>query len=296
MKSRNMKRINRECFILFILLMILGQKPIYSQANLSDSQPKKVLITLKDGSILQGIVLTENAQEISLVADNIGTITIKKDQIKSLVPLDSLNLRKGNYWFPNPNYSRYFIGPGIQLKKGDGYYQNIDLSLNTVSYGITNFLSMGGGLELYSTLSGHPIFILMPKLGFKVGKSLWVGGGILYLNAFEGFGNFGGLGIGYGSASIGNENSNVSLGVGWGFVGSMWSEKPIITLSGMTRVSRRIGLVTENWFIPNYSIFSYGVRFMGEKISIDLGLINSKDIIKTFPIGLPLFLDFVLKF
>jgi hypothetical protein len=35
---------------------------------------------------------------------------------------------------------------------------------------------------------------------------------------------------------------------------------------------------------------------MGEKISIDLGLVNSKEIIKIFPLGLPVFLDFVLKF
>ena len=209
--------------------------------------------------------------------------------------MDSLNFRKGKYWFPNPNYSRYFIGPGIQLKKGDGYYQNIDLSINTVNYGITNFLSIGGGLELYSTLSGHPAFILMPRLGFKVAKVLWVGGGILYINAI-GFGNFGGLGIGYGSATLGDENSSITLGAGWGFVETRWSDKPIITLSGMTRVSRRIGLIMENWFAPGYSVISYGVRFMYEKTSIDVGFVNSRDIVKTFPIGLPVFLDFVLKF
>ena len=96
--------------------------------------------------------------------------------------------------------------------------------------------------------------------------------------------------------TVGNENSNASLGVGWGFVGSDWSKKPVITLSGMTRVSGRIALITENWIIPGYTVFSYGLRFMGEKISIDIGLINSKDIIKIFPIGIPAFLDMVFKF
>ena len=284
-------------FLIFFIILIFSERSyVYSQVNISDSQTRKLLLTLRDGTVIHGSVVGETEQEISLATDNIGIVVIKKDQIVSSVPLDSSNFRKGKYWFPNPNYSRYFIGPGIQLKKGDGYYQNIDLSLNTINYGITNFLSIGGGLELYSTLSGHPIFILMPKLGYKVGRSLWLGGGILYLNALEGLGDFGGLGIGYGSATIGNENSNASLGIGWGFVGSSWSEKPIITLSGMTRVSKGICLVTENWFIPDYSVFTYGVRFMGEKISVDVGFINSKDIIKTFPLGLPLFLDFVLKF
>ena len=291
-----MKSNQRVFFITFILLIFLGQIEMLSQVNVSDNQTRNVLITLKNGSAFHGKVVAENALEINLEAENIGTIVIRKDQIKSSVNLDSTNFKKGKYWFPNPNYSRYFISPGIQLKQGDGYYQNIDLSANTVSYGITNFLSIGGGLELYTTLSGHPVFILMPKLGFKVGKSFWLGGGIFYLNAAEVISDFKGLGIGYGSATIGNENNNLSLGAGWGFVGTQWSEKPIITLSGMTRVARRIELVTENWIIPGYTVFSYGLRFLTEKTSIDVGLVNSKDIIKTFPIGLPVFLDFVLKF
>jgi hypothetical protein len=291
-----MKSYQRIVFIFLILSLVPGHTSLFSQANVSDNQARNVLITLKNGSAFHGKVIAENAQEINLEAENIGTIIIRKDQIKSSVILDSTNFKKGKYWFPNPNYSRYFISPGIQLKQGDGYYQNIDLSANTVSYGITNFLSIGGGLELYSTLSGHPIFILMPKLGFKVGKSFWLGGGILYLNAPEVLSDFRGLGIGYGSATIGNENNNLSVGAGWGFVGAQWSEQPIITLSGMTRVSRRIELVTENWIIPGYTVFSYGIRFLTEKTSIDIGFINSKDIINKFPVGLPVFLDFVLKF
>jgi hypothetical protein len=293
---QDMKRNDSIYFFTVVLLIIIGQTVAFSQANVSENQSKKYQIILKDGSTMQGTIISENAQEIDLTTENLGKITIKRDQIKSMVLLDSKNLRNGKYWFPNPNYSRYFIGPGIQLKKGDGYYQNVDLFLNTASYGITNFFSMGGGIELYSTLSGHPIFILMPKLGFKVANSLWLGGGILYVNAIEALDDFGGLGIGYGSAAFGNENNNVTLGIGWGYAGSSWSDRPIITLSGMTRVTRRIGLVTENWFIPDYTIFSYGIRFMGEKIAVDIGLLNSKDIVKTFPIGVPAFLDFVLKF
>ncbi len=292
-----MKKNDRICFFSIVLFIVIGQTVVFSQVKTSDNLSKKYLITLKDGSTVQGTIVSENQQEISLATENIGTITIKKDQFKSIVQLDSTNFKKGKYWFPNPNYSRYFIGPAIQLKEGDGYYQNVDLFANTVSYGITNFFSIGGGVELYSTLSGHPIFILMPKLGFEVTKSLWLGGGILYVN-LSSLGGLkkGGLGIGYGSVTVGNENSNASLGVGWGFVGSDWSKKPVITLSGMTRVSGRIALITENWIIPGYTVFSYGLRFMGEKISIDIGLINSKDIIKIFPIGIPAFLDMVFKF
>jgi hypothetical protein len=294
-----MKRNCGTFFLSFVLFLIIGQTVAFSQANVSESQSKTYLITLKDGSIMRGTIVSENPQEISLATENTGTVNIKKDQIKSMVQLDQSNLKKGKYWFPNPNYSRYFIGPGMQLKKGDGYYQNIDLLFNTVSFGLTNYFSIGGGVELTSALAGKPIIILMPKLGFKVTKSIWLGGGILYvnlkaLNLSDDI--IGGGGIGYGSATIGNENNNLSLGIGFGYVGSRWSDKPVITLSGMTRISPRFGLVTENWFVPNYLIFTYGVRFIGERMSVDIGLVNSKDIVKTFAIGAPAIFSFVFKF
>lgn len=287
----------KQTFLLIIgLVLILIAAPAYSQTNLSETQGKKYSVTLKDGSSVQGTVVSENAGDITISTANMGTVTIKRDQIRSMVLLDEGNYRKGKVWFRNPDYSRYFIGQGIQLEKGEGYFQNIDLAINTVNYGITNFFSIGGGLELYSTLSGHPVFIVMPKLGFRVGESVWLGGGLLYVNAFEGIGEFGGAGIGYASATVGNHDNNLTVSAGWGYWESAWSERPVITVSGMTRVSRKIAFVSENWFVPDYSLFSYGIRFMGEKMAVDIGLINSRDIVHTFPLGLPVFLDFVLKF
>jgi hypothetical protein len=295
-KPGDMKRNDKFYFVMFILFIILGQTVAFSQVSVTDNQSKKFLITMKDGSTIQGTVVSESQQEIVMSTENFGIVTIKKDQIKSMILLESTNFKKGKYWFPNPNYSRYFISPGIQLNKGDGYYQNVDLSLNTVSYGITNFFSLGGGVELFSTLAGQPIFILTPKVGFKVSKSFWLGGGILYINSASYLADFGGLGIAYGSATYGNTNNNLTAGIGWGYFDHKWSEKPVITLSGMTRISQRFGLVTENWFVPNYSVFTYGVRFIGEKICVDIALVNSKDIAKEFALGMPIFLDFVYKF
>ena len=291
-----MEKNDKIYFILITLFILIGQTAAFSQVNVVDNQTKKYNVILKDGSSVQGTIISENAEEITLATENIGTVKIKRDKIKTMVLLDQKNFKKGKYWFPNPNYSRYFISPGMQLKKGDGYYQNVDLALNTVSYGLTDNFSIGAGVELFSTLSGHPIFIIMPKLGFKVADSFWIGGGILYINSFESLGSFGGIGIAYGSATVGNEKSNITGGIGFGYFDTEWSGRPIITLSGMTRISRRLALVTENWFVPENTIFSYGVRFIGEKISVDIGLINSKEIVKTFAFGVPAFIDFVYKF
>jgi hypothetical protein len=287
----------RETFFIIIsFAFMLIASPILSQDKQPANQLKKYSVTLKDGTVMQGTLQSENADEIVLVTENVGTVTIKRDKIKSLVLLDSRNYKGGKLWFENPGYSRYFLSSGIQLKKGDGYYQNVDLAINTVNYGITSFFSIGGGVELYSTLSGHPIFLLMPKLGFKLGESLWLGGNLLYVNGFSGLGDFGGAGLGFGTLTYGNLNNNISVGAGWGYWDLNWSDKPVFTVSGMARVSRRIGFVTENWIVPDYIIFSYGIRFIGEKIAVDIGLLNSRDIVKTFPLGLPVYVDFVIKF
>lgn len=294
-----MKKLNWIYIITISLILILGHETTFSQEKATKNQVNKYLITLNDGTTMQGVITSETDTEIILATDNIGTISIKKDQIKSKVILNSGNYRNGKYWFPNPNYSRYYIGPGIQLKKGDGYYQNIDLLANTVSYGLTNWLSIGGGIELWSTLHGEPIFMLIPKVGFEVAKSFWLGGGILYINLSAISSDIKGLGIAYFTGTYGNTNNNLTGGIGWGYYGTDWAKKPIITVSGMTRVSRRLGLVTENWILPEHAdetIFTYGVRFMSDKIAVDIALLNNKEIAKDFAIGIPGYVDFVIKF
>ena len=294
-----MKKLSLFYIITITLILMLGQETTFSQEKTTKNQVNKYLITLNDGTTLQGVITSETDTEITVQTDNIGTVPVKKDQIKSRVILNSENYRNGKYWFPNPNYSRYIIGPGIQLKKGEGYYQNIDLFANTVSYGLTNWLSIGGGIELISTFHGEPIFMLMPKVGFEVAKSLWLGGGILYINLNALSSDVKGLGVGYFTGTYGNSNNNITAGIGWGYYGSDWAKKPIVTISGMTRISRHFGLVTENWIFwdyPDETIFTYGVRFMSEKIAVDVALVNNKEIAKDFAIGFPAYVDFVIKF
>jgi hypothetical protein len=61
-------------------------------------------------------------------------------------------------------------------------------------------------------------------------------------------------------------------------------------------VSRRIALVSENYLLPidnNPIIYSFGVRFLGEKLTTDLALVNSS--VGGGGIGIP-YVDFVFKF
>ncbi|WP_242927699.1 hypothetical protein [Pontibacter vulgaris] len=260
---------------------------------------KRWVIETKDGSVIQGRFMGQTEAGIKLMTESAGEVLIPNNQIRSAKVLDEAKFRKGVYWFENPNSSRYLFGPSaFSLRKGEAYYQNTYLVLNSFSYGVTNNFTIGGGFELISTFTGNPIVFLTPKYSFPITEKLRAGAGVFYANAIGTSDNFSGLGIGYGLVTYGNTDDNATVGLGYGFVDEEFSSQPVITISGMKRVSRKVGLVTENWIVPadgSYGIFSYGMRFMGEKITVDLAFLNNADIASEIPIGVP-YVDFVIKF
>ncbi len=86
------------------------------------------------------------------------------------------------------------------------------------------------------------------------------------------------------------------MGFGYGFVDSDVAKKPMIVVGGETRLSRRTAFVTENWIFPEVDqpLISYGFRFFGEKLSVDLALLNTIGADALFP-GIP-YVDFVVNF
>lgn len=257
-------------------------------------------IEFNEGSEIYARIQDIGMDELYLHSNALGNVTVKIFNIRKIESEKFSVDKKGKYWFPNPNATRYFFAPSaINLEKGTGYYQNVYVLLNMFNYGVTDWFSIGAGFEFISTFSSfttndiHPIAFITPKVGFPVGEKLHLGGGFL-----GGFFAEETAGMFYGLGSYGSFNKNVSLGLGWGFVGGEFQENPFITVSGMLRTGRKFSLVTENWFIPTegyYTVISYGGRFFGPKISIDVGFLNNLDIIEFLPIGIP-YVDFVLKF
>ena len=84
---------------------------------------------------------------------------------------------------------------------------------------------------------------------------------------------------------------------------AVFQKNPMITLCGTARISRKIAFVTENWIIPYTSnsgqkytpVFSYGLRFFGETLSVDLAFINNKEIFEILFTGIP-FVAFAVKY
>lgn len=261
-------------------------------------------IELATGKEIFGRIVKRSKTEIQFKTKSLGKITVKASNVEALKEIEPENLKDGKYWFPNPNTTRYYFAPtAMNLNVGEGYYQNAYIIGNSANYGLTENFSMGGILIL-------PVAVgITPKFGFQVHEKVHLGGGLI-----------GGIvpgpsfaGLAYGVATYGSIEANLTLGTGFVIFEEEFYERPVITLSGMTRVSRRVALVSENWALPvtkheynettgdyeerkAYEVYvSYGLRVMKERIAFDFALINSKEIFESIIVGIP-YIDFVYRF
>ncbi len=293
---------------LIISLVLLSFLPgiVSAQQNFTGEISKTYQFTLNDGSMVTGKIISITEDEVVITSGSMGEVTLKKENIKTMIPVSSIDQKVSGIWFPNPNPSRYLLSnSAIPQEKNSGYYQNTWIFLNSFSYAFTNYISVSGGFEIFSLMAGGDApyaFYINPKVSFKAAENFYAGGSVLYANTIRTVTEFGGLGTVNLFATYGNKNNNITGALGWGFADNNFSSRPLITVSGMARLSKRIALVSENWLVPGidndsgyYGIFSYGIRFLGQKTSIDLAFINNKDIASDIGIGFP-WLDFVINF
>lgn len=105
---------------------------------------RNVKVNLVDGSVLVGQLTSQTVKEVVLSNPVTGKMTIAMDQILSVTSQGG-RLLAGEYkWLPNPNPTRYLFSPSaFNLKKGEGYYQNVYVDFNLISFGVTDWFSMG---------------------------------------------------------------------------------------------------------------------------------------------------------
>jgi hypothetical protein len=251
-------------------------------------------IILKDGNILRGNILKQSIDSITINSSFLGLIILSRKQILSIKFFNPES--KGNQQVYTNLASRYFFSPSaINMKKGDGYYQNTWFSFHSFNYAVSDYVTLGGGFEMFSLLLGHPIITLTPKVSIPINKNWHVGAGILYLNVLGSNVNSNGITTVYGNITYGNNQSNISINAGTSLD---YPGKPILTINGFHQISPKFGIMTENWLTPTnesyYNIYTLGGRIIGRKNCFDFGLITNPDIAK-FILGIP-FLSYTLKF
>jgi hypothetical protein len=262
------------------LLLLLALVPAWSQE--AGDSTSIWMIETTDGNEFTGTLLHEDSTGVILQTAIYGELHIPSAHMKKRKEIRSDLLVGGEYWFGNPHATRYFFGPnGLGLKKGEGYYQNTWIFLNQVNYGITNYLSLGGGILPLFLIAGSPTPVMVtPKLSVPVVRDkLNLGAGLLFAHVL---GDGSSFGIAYGATTIGSRESNLTLGAGWGFSAYDsqwdWSDRVTLMLSGMTRVGKKTYLLTENYYLSlgageSFGIIMLGGRSVQKRLAIDYGLV-----------------------
>jgi len=284
--------------LLLITCLIAPSRVVGAQADSAlrvrisavDSTSLQIL-TLKDGSTIFGRIVGVSGDTVSFQTSGAGRIQLPIGSIKDLKDISSDDIHEGSYWFPNPNATRLFFAPtGQMLKQGEGYISDYEVFFPGIAYGLTDNITIGGGVSLLPAAVDEQAYYLTPKIGFSVADKVHLATGVLFVGAKGGTG-----GIYYGVATLGDGDGSVTIGGGYGFAGGKIESKPVGMIGGELRVANRIGLVTENYLLPvseNNLLYSFGIRFMGERMTTDLALFNVSG---SHVIGIP-FVDFVFRF
>jgi hypothetical protein len=294
-------------FALAFAFLVAAGRPAWAQRVALDSiatadTSLRHEARLRDGSRLVGRVVAVSADSVRIQLRS-GPVSVARGEIAEIRQFSAANFHDGEYWADNSNYTRLlFSATAYPLARGDGYYWNAWLFLHGFAVGVSDRFTIGGGGLLYPGMDfGETFYFITPKITLTRGSGTQFAVGAL-AGFVPGIGGSSGdgasLGILYGVSSFGTRESNLSVGLGWGYVDSDIANRPIIMVGGQTRVSRRMAFVSENWFVPTggsyeEGIISYGVRFLGEKLSVDLAFLNSAQD-PNFP-GFP-WLGFSVKF
>ncbi|MDZ7608064.1 MAG: hypothetical protein U5K79_21365 [Cyclobacteriaceae bacterium] len=235
------------------------------------------LIETTDGNEFMGYILGRDEVKITFYSEKFGSIDIPISLVNNIEKIDPDKLTEKGYMFENPQATRYFFAPnGYGLRKGEAYYQNLWIMYNQFSFGVTDNFSLGVGtvpVFLFG-VQALPIWITpkfsIPIVENKVNLGIGVfAGKVISLEELSEA-----LGIFYGTATFGSRDTNLSIGLGYGFAGENLSKTPIINVSGMVRTSTKTYFLTENYLLGGENttiVLSMGGRSIIKRISLDYG-------------------------
>lgn len=234
-------------------------------------------VQLADGSTLFGRVVEVGPDQITVVSEAGVRVELNHTQIRSIAPVRGV-IRDGELWAEDPNTTRLFFGPtGRMMRRGEGYVAAFELFLPFVSYSVTDWLTLAGGTPLIPEGIGE-LFYLAPKMGIVQRPDFGVSAGVLAF--FSTYDDFDSAGILYAVGTRGSSDRSVTFGAGWPFASGDFENFPIFMAGGESRFSRRLKLVSENYLVSlengpttdRLGMVSGGVRFIGDRLSADLGV------------------------
>ena len=168
-----------------------------------------VQLTMNDGTLKFGQLIEITESEVVLDIMGLGITRIPKYLVQALTSemLSEADQERGFGYISNQP-SRYFFAPsGIQLKKGEGYFQS-NVALNSISYGFSDRFT--GGVLLSVVGAG-----LTAKFGGQVRENVHVSvGGVAGIDYFGNLDRP--LVLGFANVTFGDEDKNLTINLGIG--------------------------------------------------------------------------------
>jgi hypothetical protein len=238
-------------------------------------------LRLGDGSTHIGRVV--EMQEDRIIFETIAGVRIEANRaFARLTPVRG-RIVQGEFWPEDRNSTRLFFAPTGRTLPGREGYAGVFVLLPFVAVGVTDDVTIAGGIPPVGSLDEVPIWIA-PKLrvvnlpGTQVSAGLfalrepgqeswdWETGRTTRTSGQA-------VGILYGVGTFGDLDNALHAGAGVAFGTNDGFGRVPLMVGGEMRVSRRNKLITENWFIPGEgAVISGGVRMMGDRWTTDLGL------------------------
>ncbi len=227
-------------------------------------------LELNDGSSVIGRVESVGEDRFVFRTTSGVEMTVDVTAVRSLKPVTG-RIVNGELWREDPNPTRLFFGPtGRSLKKGEAYFGVYEILLPFVQVGVTDRISIGAGTPLIFGDVERPFWVT-PKIQLVEGRSTAVSAGVMhFFNVDEAS-----IGIAYGVVTQGSADSAATIGAGYSYARTDDDDagSAVVMIGGEHRISRRIKLVTENYVFKGGGFASGGLRFFGEKLSADFGLV-----------------------
>ena len=257
-------------FVVYLFPFLLQAQTISDSFTNDSIKVEIVKIELKDGSTLIGQVISEDENTIVFKTTSGIKMDIPRVEIKKQAVVTD-KIKKGEIWENDPNQTRLFFSPtGRPLDKGEGYFAVYELFFPFLAVGITDNLTLAGGMSLFLGADEQLLYIA-PKYTFLKKEKVNLSAGILFMKIPD---VDQGAGIVYGVGTFGDRDKAVTVGLGYGFSGGDFANSPVITLGGELRAGKNTKFISENWIFTSGTapLFSLGLRFFGEKLAADFGL------------------------
>ncbi len=285
----------------FILILIAILISIFSSAqttaSFEASDSSYVRLVLFDGTSRMGELIESSDSEIVIETMQLGVVRVPKYLVKGMSTLAAREYQQlvqafqGREMALNPQSSRYFFAPsGIQLRQGDGYFQS-NIALNSVSFGVTENITIGGLLSFVG--AGGSV-----KIGKQLSPNTYASfGGIGFMDYYGNLDRP--IGLVFANMTWGTEDRNITVNLGTGTkfedgIGAVyayttdsteyswspgqyyysytiteydqeWVRPLLVNISGMNRISENRWFITENYWVRN---LRYATRMTGANLAV----------------------------